>query len=122
MSTIKVAFFLAAGLMMSSAMVTASAADVSAKTMSGKPATSGMEGYSHHMHGQDSCKHKHDKMSAHGHGMMGDMGMMGGMGMMESPRAAMVRTLSLSDEQRAKINKLSDKYDVPVTPIQERNQ
>lgn len=43
---------------------------------------------------------------------MGGYGMMGGMGMdmmMESPRAGMVRTLSLSDEQRARINKLSDK-------------
>ena len=109
MNTIKMAFFLATGLMVGSAMVTASAADVSTKTMPGKPATSGMMGYPHHMHGKDSCEHKHDKMGGYGHGMMGDMGMMGGMGMMESPRATMVRALSLSDEQRARINKLSDK-------------
>jgi Spy/CpxP family protein refolding chaperone len=117
MNTTKVAFLLAVGLTMGSAMVMASAADAST-TASGKPAASGMMGgYSHHMHGAyDSCKHEHDMMDDHGHGygngmmggIMGMMDMMGG-GMMESPRAAMVRTLSLSDEQRVKINKLSDK-------------
>ncbi len=53
-------------------------------------------------------------MMGPGHGMMGGcddgmMGMMGGHGMMlESPRIHMVRALDLTDEQRSKINKLSD--------------
>lgn len=52
-----------------------------------------------------------DMMMGHGHGMMGGYGegMMGGHGMMmESPRMHMVMSLNLSDDQRAKINKLSD--------------
>lgn len=46
-----------------------------------------------------------------GHGMMGEYGegMMGGHGMMmESPRMHMIMSLNLTDEQRAKINKLND--------------
>lgn len=108
----KVAFLFAVGLTMCSAMVTASAADTSTKIAPKKPTASGMMGYAHHMRGkQGSCKYEHGMMGGYSHGMMGSMGMMGGMGMgmMESPRAGMVRMLSLSDEQRAKINKLSDK-------------
>jgi Spy/CpxP family protein refolding chaperone len=103
MNTTRVAFLCAVGLTMGSAMVTASAADLSAKTAP----SSGMMGHSQHMH--DSCKHEHSMMGGYGHGMMGGMGMMGGGMMMESPRADMVRRLPLSDEQLAKINKLSDK-------------
>ncbi len=59
----------------------------------------GMMGHEHGMGG--------GMMGDCGGGMMG--GMMGGHGMMlESPRMHMVRALNLSDEQRAKINKLSD--------------
>ena len=42
-------------------------------------------------------------MGGYGHGMMGGYGMM-----MESPRMRLVMHLNLSDEQRAKINKLGD--------------
>jgi Spy/CpxP family protein refolding chaperone len=59
---------------------------------------------------KDNCDHE---MMGYGHGMMGyGGGMMGGFGhgsmMMESPRLHWVMSLSLSDDQRAKINKLSD--------------
>jgi Spy/CpxP family protein refolding chaperone len=49
-------------------------------------------------------------MMGGGMGMMGGHGMMGGMmgGMMDSPRMHMVMQLDLSDDQRAKINKLYD--------------
>jgi Spy/CpxP family protein refolding chaperone len=59
---------------------------------------------------KDYCDHG---MMGYGHGMMGyDGGMMGGYGhggmMMESPRMRWVMSLDLNDDQRAKINKLSD--------------
>ncbi len=66
-------------------------------------------------------EHEHDDMMGcggmMGHGMMGGgmgMGMGGGMmghgmgGMMDSPRMHMVMSLDLTDDQRAKINKLYD--------------
>lgn len=104
MNKTKVALLCAVGLTMGSTMASASAADASTK-MSPTKSASGMTGYAHRMH--DSCHSRHGMMGGgYGHGMMGGMGM--GM-MMESPRAGMVRSLSLSEEQRAKINKLSDK-------------
>lgn len=111
MNETKVVLLCAVGLTLGSAMAVASAADTATKMAPAKSA-SGMMGYTHHMKGHGDCHYKHDMMGNYGHGMTGGMGMMGGMGMgmmMESPRAGMVRTLSLSDEQRAKINKLSDK-------------
>lgn len=70
----------------------------------------GMEGG--HMGGK-MCDHKGGMMGGHMDGMMCDHkgGMMGGHGagmMMESPRVYMIMSLDLSDEQRSKINKLSD--------------
>ncbi len=60
-----------------------------------------------HEHGMGGGMMGHGMMGDCGGGMMG--GMMGGHGMMlESPRIHMVMALNLSDEQRAKINKLSD--------------
>ena len=108
MNKTKVALLCAVGLTMGSTMASASAADASTK-MSPTKSASGMTGYAHRMH--DSCHSRHGMMGGgYGHGVMGGMGMTGGMGMMmESPRAGMVRSLSLSEEQRAKINKLSDK-------------
>ncbi|HEU0188891.1 MAG TPA: Spy/CpxP family protein refolding chaperone [Gallionella sp.] len=79
----------------------------------------GMEGG--HMGGKMCCDQKDGKMCDHKGGMMGNQmsgkmcdhkgGMMGGHGsgmMMESPHMGMIMSLDLSDEQRAKINKLSD--------------
>jgi Spy/CpxP family protein refolding chaperone len=65
-------------------------------------------------HEKDHCdEHESGMMGHSGHGMMDEHegGMMGGHGsgmMMESPRMNMVRALDLSDEQRSRINKLSD--------------
>lgn len=74
-----------------------------------------------HMGGKMCCDHKGGKMCDHKGGMMGNQmggkmcdhkgGMMGGHSsemMMESPRMNMIMSLDLSDEQRSKINKLSD--------------
>lgn len=65
-----------------------------------------MGGHGPGMHGSgmmgDCCP---GMMGGYGHGMMGGYG--SGM-MMESPRINMVMSLDLSDEQRSKINKLSD--------------
>jgi Spy/CpxP family protein refolding chaperone len=63
----------------------------------------------HDSRNKDNCDHE----MGYGHGMMGyGGGMMGGYGhggmMMESPRMHMVMSLNLGDDQRAKINKLSD--------------
>lgn len=70
----------------------------------------GMEGG--HMGGK-KCDHKGGMMGNQMSGKMCDHkgGMMGGHGaemMMESPRMNMIMSLDLSDEQRSKINKLSD--------------
>jgi Spy/CpxP family protein refolding chaperone len=93
----KVALLLALGLSIGIAHSgIAFAADAPAK----KPAMSDAE---------DGCRN--DMMgSGHGHGMMGGMmdGGYGGGMMMESPRMNMVRSLDLSDDQRARINKLTD--------------
>lgn len=106
MNKTKVAFLFAVGLSMGSAMVTASAADT-ARMVPGKPAASGKMGQPYVHKG---CDAESGMMGSHGHGMMGGYGagMMGGGMMMQSPRMNMVNALSLSDEQRAKINKLND--------------
>jgi Spy/CpxP family protein refolding chaperone len=66
------------------------------------------------------CDHEGGMMGGHGPGMMGGgPGMMGGYGagmmgehgsgmMMGSPRMGLVMSLDLNDDQRSKINKLSD--------------
>lgn len=63
--------------------------------------------------GGKMCDQKGGMMGGHMDGMMCDHkgGMMGGHGagmMMESPRMNMIMSLDLSDEQRSKINKLSE--------------
>jgi Spy/CpxP family protein refolding chaperone len=98
MNKTRVVLLLAVGLAMGSTMMTASAADA-AKAAPRNPVAPGVMGHPHMYGPHDGCGYE----SGMGHEMMG------GMGMMESPRAGMVRALSLSDEQRAKINKLSDK-------------
>lgn len=60
-----------------------------------------------HMGGM-KCDHKGGMMGGHMGGMMG--GMMGGhgAGMMGAPHMHMIMSLDLNDDQRSKINKLSD--------------
>lgn len=63
-------------------------------------------------HPKEKCEAQHD-MGASGHGMMMGGGMMGGMmghnpEMMLEPNMHMLEALSLSKEQRASINKISD--------------
>jgi Spy/CpxP family protein refolding chaperone len=67
------------------------------------------------LNSSDDCKDSNPVVGGwgYGHGMMFGHGggMMGGYGddmMMESPRMGVVRTLNLSDDQRAAINKLTD--------------
>lgn len=61
---------------------------------------------------KDGCDVEHNMGSHYGHGMTGGYGagMMGGYGsgMMMEPDMHLLGTLSLSDEQQVKINKLSD--------------
>jgi Spy/CpxP family protein refolding chaperone len=108
MNKTRVALLLAVGLAMGSTVMTASAADT-AKAAPKNPVAPGVIGHPHMYGPHDGCGD--ESGMGYGHGMMGGYGggMMGGMGMMESPRAGMVRALALSDEQRTKINKLSDK-------------
>lgn len=65
-------------------------------------------------HENDHCNdHEYGVMGSYGRGMMDEhegsmMGSYGSGMMMESPRMNMVRSLDLNDEQRSKINKLTD--------------
>ncbi|MBI1175096.1 MAG: periplasmic heavy metal sensor [Sideroxydans sp.] len=102
-NTAKLAFLCAVGLTMGAAASTASAADTSSKAAPQKPAVSKPAGHSGVRGAQDHCEYGPGMMGGGGYGR----GMMGG-GMMESPRMGMIHMLDLSDEQRAKINKLSD--------------
>ena len=100
-------------VLVSACMTMPAMAAGTAPTMSGKKAVSGQP---------DKCDARHD-MGAAGHGrMMGGGGMMGGMmgggyggsmmgrgsDMMPEPDMHMLEMLSLSKEQRASINKISD--------------
>jgi Spy/CpxP family protein refolding chaperone len=96
-------------LMLSMGGVALPASSYAADTQSKNPATT--KPYRSHMYGKDHCQYE---AMGYGHGMMGGYGgMMGGYGhgmgmMMESPRMHWVMSLNLTDDQRAKINKLSD--------------
>jgi Spy/CpxP family protein refolding chaperone len=112
MNSKKIVFLLACGVSMGLSAISGSsfAADATTK----KPAISKPLAYPA-AHEKDHCdEHGYGMMESYGRGMMGDHegGMMGGgygSGMMmESPRMNVVRSLDLSDEQRTKINKLSD--------------
>ena len=111
MNKAKYAALLTFGLTMALGVLpsTSFAADAPAK----KPAVTEPD----HPDARDKKDHCDDDMMGgrYGHGMMGghEGGMMGGMMggfdmMMESPRIHMVMALDLSEEQRSKINKLSD--------------
>lgn len=95
-------------LMLGAGIVTLPASSYAADVQSKKPA---MTKSFRHMQGKkDHCQYEG---MGYGHGMMGGYGgMMGGYGhgmMMESPRMHWAMSLDLTDEQRTKINKLSDK-------------
>ncbi|HKB58685.1 MAG TPA: Spy/CpxP family protein refolding chaperone [Gallionellaceae bacterium] len=94
--------FLALGLGCGLAAVSATTYAADASAMKSAPAPAGQPG----QYG-DGCDgrmgYHHPMMGGYGHGMMGGYGMM-----MESPRMRLVMHLNLSDEQRAKINKLGD--------------
>lgn len=87
----------------------------SAATMTQKSSTSTPAPQPRGLNSSDDCKDSNPMMGGwgYGHGMMFGHGggMMSGYGddmMMESPRMGIVRTLNLSDDQRAAINKLTD--------------
>lgn len=115
MKTSKLAFACALGLMLGATTAPAFAADSNGGAMRpGAPMSKGQPGPGK----PQGCEfeHHHHMMGGYGHGMMGGHGMAGGHGMMggfggmmmESPSMHLVRSLKLSDEQRSKINKLSD--------------
>ncbi len=110
MNSKKIAVLLACGLSMGLSAI--SGPSFAADAPTNKPDTS--KPFAHpKAHQKDHCdEHGSGMTGGYGRGMMGDHegGMMGGngSGMMESPRMNMVRSLDLSDEQRSKINKLSD--------------
>lgn len=106
----KIALLLACGVSMGLSAISGSSFAADSPTK--KPAVSKPFAYPK-AHEKDHCdEHGSGMMGGYGRGMMGNHegGMMGGdgSGMMESPRMNMVRSLDLSDEQRSKINKLSD--------------
>jgi Spy/CpxP family protein refolding chaperone len=99
----KIALLLACGLSMGFSAISGSSFAADSPTK--KPAVSKPFAYPK-AHEKDHCdEHESGMMGGYGRGMMGGYGP--GM-MMESPRMNMVRSLDLSDEQRSKINKLSD--------------
>jgi Spy/CpxP family protein refolding chaperone len=99
MNNKKIALLLACGVSMGLAAISGSA--FAADTPTQKPAVSKPDPKAHE---QDHCDgHESGMMGGYSHGMMGGEG-----SMMESPRMKMVMMLDLSDEQRSKINKLSD--------------
>lgn len=103
-SVVLLAFWLSMGL---ATLSVSFAADVQAKKPAiTKPATNpDAQGKKDHCDEEMGEGHGHDMMGGHDGGMMG--GHSSGM-MVESPSMKMVRSLNLSDEQRSKIDKLSD--------------
>jgi Spy/CpxP family protein refolding chaperone len=94
-------------LMLGMGIIAFPASSYAADTQSKSPAMT--KSFRSQMHGKkDHCQYEG---MGYGHGMMGGYGgMMGGYGgmMMESPRMHWVMSLDLTDEQRAKITRLSD--------------
>lgn len=94
---------LTAALLSACIAAPAMAADAPPMMMHGKKSASGQP---------DKCDAKHEMGASHEHGMMGEghggMAGYGMMGMTPEPDMRMLESLSLTKEQRASINKISD--------------
>lgn len=78
-----------------------------AKASTGKPAAAAPSGHKHDHKmatAKGDCDSKHEMGGRQGYGMMGEQGV----GMMMEPNMHMIGALALSQDQQAKINKLSD--------------